>query len=49
MQGENAISLRNIHINDKYWNRYTKLIEESVLPYQWMAGIILRSLKEIRF
>ena len=35
MQGKNAISLRNIHINDKYWNRYTKLIEESVLPYQW--------------
>ena len=35
MQKENAISLRNIHIDDQYWNKYTRLIGEKVLPYQW--------------
>ncbi|MDR0497536.1 MAG: glycoside hydrolase family 127 protein, partial [Treponema sp.] len=24
-----------IHIDDSYWNRYTKLIPEKVIPYQW--------------
>ena len=35
MQNKNAISLRNIHIDDQYWNKYTKLIGDKVLPYQW--------------
>ena len=29
------IPLKNIHIDDAYWNGYTRLIPEKVLPYQW--------------
>ncbi|MCR5764210.1 MAG: glycoside hydrolase family 127 protein [Treponema sp.] len=35
MQIKKAINLRNIFIDDSYWNKYTKLIGEKVLPYQW--------------
>ncbi len=27
--------LKNIKINDKYWNRYTGLVASKILPYQW--------------
>jgi DUF1680 family protein len=30
-----ALPLTNIRINDVYWNRYTKLITEKAIPYQW--------------
>lgn len=30
-----SIPLGNIHINDKFWNRYIKLVRESIIPYQW--------------
>lgn len=29
------LSISNIHIDDAFWNRYTKLVSEVVLPYQW--------------
>lgn len=29
------IPLRNIHIDDSYWNEYISLIPKKVLPYQW--------------
>lgn len=29
------VPLKNIRIDDVYWNRYTKLVIEKVLPYQW--------------
>jgi DUF1680 family protein len=29
------LPLSAIHIDDPYWNRYTKLIPEKVIPYQW--------------
>lgn len=32
-----SISLANIHIDDKFWNRYIKLVREVILPYQWKA------------
>lgn len=35
MHKDNAISLKNIYIDDSYWNKYIKLIGEKVLPYQW--------------
>ncbi|MDL2229956.1 glycoside hydrolase family 127 protein, partial [Treponema sp. OttesenSCG-928-L16] len=30
-----AVPLSSVSIDDVYWNRYTKLISEAVLPYQW--------------
>jgi DUF1680 family protein len=30
-----ALPLKAVHIDDCYWNRYTALISEVVLPYQW--------------
>lgn len=29
------IALKDVKIDDLYWNRYTALISEKVLPYQW--------------
>lgn len=30
-----CVPLKNIKINDKYWNRYTGLVASKILPYQW--------------
>jgi len=30
-----SLPLSSIKINDSYWNRYTSLIPEKVIPYQW--------------
>jgi DUF1680 family protein len=30
-----SIPLNNVHINDKFWNRYIKLVKEAIIPYQW--------------
>ena len=30
-----ALPLRDIQLDDRYWNRYTKLIPDVVIPYQW--------------
>ena len=30
-----TLPLSAIHINDSYWNRYTRLIPDKVIPYQW--------------
>ncbi|MDR0388117.1 MAG: glycoside hydrolase family 127 protein [Treponema sp.] len=30
-----ALPLSAIHIDDRYWNRYTRLITETAIPYQW--------------
>jgi DUF1680 family protein len=35
MESVCALPLKNIHINDSFWNRYTALIADVVLPYQW--------------
>jgi len=29
------VSLSDINIDDSYWNRYTRLIPEKVIPWQW--------------
>lgn len=31
----NSISLNHIRINDSFWNRYTSLVSDKILPYQW--------------
>jgi DUF1680 family protein len=30
-----SLPLCEIHINDSYWNRYTSLVHDKVIPYQW--------------
>jgi DUF1680 family protein len=30
-----SLPLCTIHIDDPYWNRYTRLIPDKVIPYQW--------------
>ncbi len=32
-----SVPLSNIQINDKFWNRYIKLVKEEIIPYQWNA------------
>ena len=32
---KHSLPLSAIHINDSYWNRYTGLIPDKVIPYQW--------------
>lgn len=31
----NTIPLSQIHIDDKFWNRYIHLVKEVLIPYQW--------------
>lgn len=35
MEKLNLISLKNIKINDGFWNRYLELVPREVIPYQW--------------
>lgn len=30
-----SLSLKSIHIDDSYWNRYIRLVPERIIPYQW--------------
>lgn len=30
-----SMSLKKIEINDGFWNKYTKLVPEVIIPYQW--------------
>ena len=30
-----SLPLKNIRIDDEFWNRYTNLVPDAVLPYQW--------------
>ncbi|MDO5292392.1 MAG: glycoside hydrolase family 127 protein [bacterium] len=30
-----SIPLRKIQIQDEFWNKYIKLVKESIIPYQW--------------
>jgi len=32
---EKYVGLQNIKIDDAFWNRYTKLVPEVIIPYQW--------------
>lgn len=34
-KGLEALPLKNIKINDPYWNKYIRLIPDVVIPYQW--------------
>lgn len=35
MRKLDSVSLRNIKIDDEFWNRYIGLVREKMLPYQW--------------
>ncbi len=35
MEKLNLISLKDIKINDGFWNRYLNLVPKEVIPYQW--------------
>lgn len=30
-----SIDLKNIKINDSFWNTYISLVDEVILPFQW--------------
>lgn len=32
-----SVPLKEIHIQDTFWNRYTHLVKDAVIPYQWNA------------
>ncbi len=32
-----SVELKDVHIDDEFWNRYTGLIRNTVIPYQWEA------------
>ncbi|WP_058308565.1 glycoside hydrolase family 127 protein [Gracilibacillus massiliensis] len=32
-----AIELKNVKVNDSFWNPWGKLVKESIIPYQWDA------------
>lgn len=34
-KANSSISLNKIHINDRFWNKYIKLVKEVTIPYQW--------------
>ncbi|HHY81730.1 MAG TPA: glycoside hydrolase family 127 protein [Clostridiales bacterium] len=34
---ECTFPLKNVRIKDEFWNRYTNLVREVILPYQWNA------------
>ncbi|MDD2495039.1 MAG: hypothetical protein PHE29_07595 [Tissierellia bacterium] len=31
------MELKNVFIDDKFWNRYQKLVREEIIPYQWQV------------
>ena len=35
MEKRNLVSLKDIKINDHFWNRYLELVLKEVIPYQW--------------
>lgn len=34
-KANSSIPLCNIHISDKFWGKYIKLVKEVIIPYQW--------------
>jgi len=34
---QNVIPLKNVKIDDGFWNRYQRLVKEEILPYQYLA------------
>lgn len=35
MEKLQLIPLKNTHLDDHFWNKYTKLVTEQIIPYQW--------------
>ena len=45
MKKLSPISLKNIKIEDSFWNRYTHLVPDVIIPYQW--DILNDNIKDI--
>ena len=45
MKKLSPISLKNIKIEDSFWNRYTHLVPDVIIPYQW--NILNDNMKDI--
>ena len=30
-----SIPLKDIHITDRFWNKYVHLVKDVIIPYQW--------------
>lgn len=30
-----SISLKNIRVTDRFWNKYIHLVKDVIIPYQW--------------
>ena len=30
-----SVNLQKIKINDAFWTKYTKLVKDVIIPYQW--------------
>lgn len=37
MGKKQLLDLRNVKIEDSFWNKYTKLVTKQIIPYQWEA------------
>ena len=49
MKNQVDLIAKGTHINDSFWTRYTRLIREVVIPYQWdalMTGLTMLNLVE---
>ena len=31
----NLLLLKNVRLDDSFWNKYTRLVTEQIIPYQW--------------
>lgn len=31
------VSMKQVELNDPFWSRYTQLVRDVVVPYQWEA------------
>ncbi len=31
------VPLKNVHVNDGFWGKYTELAKDRIIPYQWLA------------
>jgi DUF1680 family protein len=37
LQNNKPVPLKNVRINDEFWTKYVRLVQEVVIPYQWEA------------
>ena len=37
MEKKQLVNIKTVKIEDAFWNKYTKLVTEQIIPYQWKA------------